>query len=103
MKCLNEPQSLTDLIDAVGDADGVTYHCHADEAVNIGSAYEAGHRACFEKLAPALKEAIEYLDLNYRTMPYRGHGADPTECDCVAHMAEEAFEQIRAILEGGGK
>lgn len=88
---------LNELIDAVGFANEPTKayalaFVNEDETQYIQvqrmNAYEAGHRACFDLLAPALKEAIEAV----------GGFSEDGEGE-----AKRAIHRIRKILEGQGK
>lgn len=87
-------KSLNELIDTVGDADHPELEnpylgVRDQEVYQLG--LKRGHRACFDLLAPALKEAVGALEDMEKNM------------DSCNSWAELALDRVRKIIEGHSK
>lgn len=93
---------LNELIDAVKNAAEEEIislrYCGTATAPSEMAMYRKGHRACFDLLAPALKEAIK--DLEAIIAPGQQCLLD---CWCDVCIASNSIEKIRAILGGRGE
>lgn len=83
-------RSIEELIDRI-NIDELNNPAWELQDVNQHHAYLAGHRACFERLAPALREAIEFMNLMVNC--YRDADEE------IAPQFEHYDDKIRALLE----